>query len=59
MDILYYWKSIDSDLKSGKIEHLKAEKGAAVSALAVSLDGSRVAWGDEDGGAGVVETGLA
>lgn len=47
-----------ADLKSGKIEHLKAEKGAAISALAVSLDGSRVAWGDEDGGAGVVETGL-
>jgi WD40 repeat protein len=47
-----------ADLKSGKIEHLKAEKAAAISALAISLDGSRVAWGDEDGGAGVVETGL-
>jgi len=47
-----------ADLKSGKIEHLKAEKGAAISALAISLDGSRVAWGDEDGGAGMVETGL-
>ena len=47
-----------ADLKSGRIEHLKAEKGAAISALAVSLDGSRLAWGDEDGGAGVVETGL-
>ena len=47
-----------ADLKSGKIEHLKAEKGAAISALAISLDGSRVAWGDEEGGAGVLETGL-
>ena len=47
-----------ADLKSGKIEHLKAEKGAAISAIAVSLDGSRLAWGDEDGGAGVLETGL-
>ncbi|MCF8505456.1 MAG: WD40 repeat domain-containing protein [Caulobacter sp.] len=47
-----------ADLKSGKIEHLKAEKGAAISALAISLDGSRVAWGDEDGAAGVLETGL-
>lgn len=48
-----------ADLRSGKIEHLKAEKGAAISALAISLDGSRVAWGDEDGGAGVLETGLS
>ena len=47
-----------ADLKSGKIEHLKAEKGAAISALTISLDGSRLAWGDEDGGAGVLETGL-
>ena len=47
-----------ADLKSGRIEHLKAEKGPAISALAVSPDGSRLAWGDEDGGAGVVETGL-
>lgn len=47
-----------ADLKSGRIEHLKAEKGAAISALAVSSDGVRVAWGDEDGGAGVLETGL-
>lgn len=47
-----------ADLKSGRIEHLKAEKGAAISALAISPDGGRLAWGDEDGGAGVVETGL-
>ncbi|HRD27613.1 MAG TPA: WD40 repeat domain-containing protein [Caulobacter sp.] len=47
-----------ADLRSGGIEHLKAEKGAAISALAISPDGSRVAWGDEDGRAGVVETGL-
>lgn len=47
-----------ADLKSGRIEHLKAEKGAAISALAITPDGSRLAWGDEAGGAGVLETGL-
>lgn len=47
-----------ADLKSGRIEHLKAEKGAAISALAITPDGSALAWGDEDGGAGVLETGL-
>ena len=38
-----------------RIVPLKAEKGAAISALAMSLDGKCVAWGDEDGHAGVVE----
>jgi WD40 repeat protein len=47
-----------ADLKSGRIEHLKADRGAAISALAVTADGRRLAWGDEAGGAGVVETGL-
>jgi len=47
-----------ADLKSGRIEHLKAEKGPPISALAVTPDGGRLAWGDEDGGAGVLETGL-
>jgi WD40 repeat protein len=47
-----------ADLKSGRIEHLKAEKGAAISALAITPDGSALAWGDEDGGAGLLETGL-
>lgn len=26
MDILYYWKSIESDLKTGKVGHLKSDK---------------------------------
>lgn len=34
---------------------LKAEKGVAISALALSADAKRVAWGDEDGNAGVAE----
>lgn len=38
-----------------RIVPLKAEKGAAISALAMSPDAKRVAWGDEDGNAGVVE----
>ena len=38
-----------------RIVSLKAEKGSAISALAMSLDARRVAWGDEDGNAGVVE----
>ncbi len=42
------------DLTSRQLETVKAEKGAAISALAVSADGRRLAWGDEDGGAGVV-----
>ena len=41
------------DLTSQSITPLKAEKGSAVSALAMTPDGKRVAWGDEDGAAGV------
>ena len=41
------------DLAGQKIVQLKAEKGAAIAALAMSKDGTRVAWGDEDGAAGV------
>ena len=43
------------DLTSRRLEPVKAEKGAAISALALSLDGERLAWGDEAGEAGVVE----
>ncbi|MET3526876.1 WD40 repeat domain-containing protein [Phenylobacterium koreense] len=43
------------DLAGQKIVPLKAEKGAAISALAMTADGKRVAWGDEDGAAGVAE----
>ena len=43
------------DLAGQKIIPLKAEKGSAISALAMSPDARRVAWGDEDGNAGVAE----
>ncbi len=43
------------DLTSRRIETLKAEKGSPITALAVTKDGKRLAWGDEDGQAGVVE----
>ena len=43
-----------ADLAGRDRQMLKAEKGAPITALAVSPDGGRVAWGDETGGAGVV-----
>jgi len=43
------------DLAGQKIDMLKAEKGAPISALAMTESGKRLAWGDEDGGAGVFE----
>jgi WD40 repeat protein len=44
-----------ADVTGQRVVHLKAEKGAAISALAMSPDARRVAWGDEDGNAGVAE----
>jgi WD40 repeat protein len=47
------------DLTGGPTKVLKAEKGAAISTLAMSPDGTRLAWGDEDGEAGLADiTGL-
>jgi WD40 repeat protein len=46
------------ELKSGRREMIKADKGAAISALAVDPDGSRLIFGDEAGGAGWLKTGL-
>jgi WD40 repeat protein len=43
------------DLSGQKIIPIRAEKGEAVSALAITADAKRVAWGCEDGSAGVVE----
>jgi len=43
------------DLAGQKIIPLKAEKGSPISALAMRADAGRVAWGDEDGNAGVAE----
>ena len=37
------------------LNFLKAEKGAPITALAMSADASRVAWADEDGQAGVAD----
>ena len=37
------------------LNFLKAERGPAIAALALSPDGHRVAWADEDGNAGVAE----
>ena len=37
------------------LNFLKAEKGAPITALAMSADAIRVAWADEDGQAGVAE----
>lgn len=37
------------------LNFLKADKGAPIVALAMSPDARRVAWADEDGGAGIVD----
>lgn len=39
------------------LRFLKAEKGPAIAALAMSADGDRVAWADEEGQAGVADVG--
>jgi len=44
-----------AELASGRIDALKAEKGPPITALAMSPDGRRVAWGDEEGAAGIAE----
>ena len=44
-----------ADVTGERLVPLKSEKGAAISALAMSPDATRVAWGDEDGNAGVAE----
>ncbi|HXC62819.1 MAG TPA: WD40 repeat domain-containing protein, partial [bacterium] len=43
------------NLTSRHLEPVKAEKGPAISALALSPDGRRLAWGDEEGQAGVAD----
>jgi len=43
------------DLTSRQLHPIKAEKGAPITALAMTLNGKRLAWGDEDGQAGVVD----
>ncbi len=46
-----------ADVTGQRLVPLKAEKGAAICALAMSPDAARVAWGDEDGNAGVAMIG--
>ncbi len=43
------------ELSGQRITPLKAEKGSPVTALAMTPDAKRVAWGCEDGAAGVAE----
>ena len=43
------------DLTDQKTQPVKSEKGEPISALAISPDGKRLAWGDEGGGAGVFD----
>jgi WD40 repeat protein len=42
------------DLTSRHLHPVKADKGPPITALAITANGARLAWGDEDGGAGVV-----
>jgi hypothetical protein len=44
-----------ADLRETGVRWIKAEKGPEITALAVSPDGARLAWGDEEGGAGVAD----
>ena len=43
-----------ADLRSSRTEPLKTEKGPPITALAISPKGDSIAWGDEEGAAGVV-----
>lgn len=45
------------DVTGRRVLTLKADKGAPVTALAITPDARRVAWGCEDGAAGVSEVG--
>jgi len=46
-----------ADVTGERIVPITSEKGVAISALAMSRDGKRVAWGDEDGNAGIADVG--
>ncbi|HEX2561604.1 WD40 repeat domain-containing protein [Phenylobacterium sp.] len=46
-----------SDLKAARHDVIKAEKGPPITALAMTPDGKRLAWGDEEGAAGVTSIG--
>lgn len=44
-----------TDVRTGPHRWVRAEKGAPITGLATTADGRRLAWGDEDGQAGVVD----
>ena len=44
-----------TDVRTGPHRWVRADKGASITALAMSADGRRLAWGAEDGQAGVAE----
>jgi len=44
-----------AETTGSRLETVKAEKGAPITALAMTPDGRRLAWGDEAGAAGVAE----
>ncbi len=44
-----------ADVRSSKVARVKTEVGPPITALAMSPTGDRIAWGDEDGGAGVAD----
>lgn len=44
-----------ADTRSTRIVWLREDGGAEITALALSGDGRRIAWGDEDGAAGVID----
>jgi WD40 repeat protein len=43
------------NLQQNRVEKVRETKGSPISALALSPDGARLAWGDEDGNAGVAD----
>jgi WD40 repeat protein len=43
------------NLQHSRVETVRVQTGAPISALALSPDAGRLAWGDEDGNAGVAE----
>jgi WD40 repeat protein len=43
------------NLQQNRVEKVRETAGAPISALALSPDGARLAWGDEDGNAGVAD----
>jgi WD40 repeat protein len=47
-----------ADLRGGGVNFVKGEKGPPITALAMSPDAAQVAWGDEEGGAGVGPAGV-